>query len=271
MKIFTLNGAKAALNVFAGVCIFTLIYFGFLHNSGAVLVSGEPVRTSYIALIINGFGHGACGTREFLYLDIPFTAGVMPGSPHTGDEARRLVANGKEIMIYMPMEARNMRGVRLPDIHIMDAHTKADTRAAILKAHEQIRDARGITNHLGSRVMENEELVETILSTAAQSKLYFVESPGLNRSKASEVAEGLGVKVYSANILLDGSGDIRRIERAIRSAAREANENGYAIAVGNLGEGGGKATAQAIINMRDELAQMGVVFVSFGELAAQLE
>jgi len=274
MKIFTLNGAKTALNVFAGICIVTLIYFGFLHNSGAVVVSGEPTQTSYLALIINGFGHGACGTREFMYLDIPFTAGVMPDSPYTDDDVRRLVANGKDLMIYMPMEARNMRGVRLPDIHIMDAHTKADARAAILKANEQIRDARGITNHLGSRVMENEELVETILSTAAQSKLYFVESPGINRSKASEVAEGLGelgIRVYTADILLDGSGDIRRIERAIRSAAREANENGFAIAVGNLGDGGGKATAQAIMNMRDELAQMGIVFVNMSELTARLD
>jgi len=270
MKILTLNGAKTALNIFAGICIFTLVYFGFIHNSGAVVVSGEPTRTSYLAVVINGFGHGGCGTREFMYLDIPMTAGVMPSSPYTQDDTLRLIANGKEVIIYMPMEARNMRGVRLGDVNIMDSGTKAEARAALLMALDQIRGARGITNHFGSRVMENEELVTTILSTAIESRLYFIDLHDASRSKSGEVAKELGINVYVPNVVLDGSGDVRRIERALRQAARHADENGFAIAVGNIGEGGGKATAQAIKNVSDELAGMGIVFVSMSELVAKL-
>ena len=271
MKILTLNGAKTALNIFAGICIFTLVYFGFVHNSGAVVVSGEPARTSYLAIVINGFGHGGCGTREFMYLDIPMTAGVMPAAPYTEADARRLTANGKEIIIYMPMEARNMRNVRLGDVHIMDSGTKVEARAALLLAIDQVRGARGIANHHGSRVMENEELVTTILSTASENRLYFIDLHDSSRSVASGVADGLGMNVYAPNVVLDGSGDVRRIERALRQAARQADENGFAIAIGNLGEGGGRATAQAIKNMRDELAEMGVVFVSMSELSAKLK
>jgi len=271
MKILTLNGAKTALNIFAGICIFTLVYFGFVHNSGAVIVSGEPARTSYLAVVVNGFGHGGCGTREFMYLDIPMTAGVMPGVPYTEDDTRRLIANGKEVIIYMPMEARNMRGVRFGDISIMDSGTRADARAALLMAIDQIRGAHGITNHLGSRVMENEELVTTILNTASENRLYFIDLHDASRSKASDVADGLGMNVYAPNVVLDGSGDVRRIERALRQAARQADENGFAIAIGNIGEGGGKATAQAIKNMRDELAQMGIVFVNMSELIAKMD
>jgi len=176
MKIFTLNGSKTALNIFAGICVFTLLYFGFVHNNNAVVVSGEPVKTSYLAIVIGGFGHGADGSRDFMYLDVPITAAVMPGAPYTEADARRLTANGKEVMIYMPMEARNMRGVNLPEINIMDSHTKAEARAALLKSIDQIRGAHGIMNHLGSRVMENEELLTTILSTAKEGNLYFVDS-----------------------------------------------------------------------------------------------
>jgi len=270
MKIFTLNGPKTALNIFAGICIFALIYFGFVHNSGAVVVSGEPVRTSYLAIVINGFGHSGGGTRELMYLDIPLTTGVMPGAPYAEDDARRLIANGKEVIIYMPMEARNMRGVRLPEINIMNSHTRAEARAAMLKSKDQIRGARGFSNHLGSKVMENEELVSTILNTAMESNLYFIDLHSANRSKAPELAEGLGMNIYVPDIALDSSSDIRRIERSLRRAAREADQNGFAIAIGNIGEGCGKATAQAIKNMSEELSQMGVTFVTMSELIAKM-
>jgi len=271
MKIFTLNAPRTALNFFAGLCVLTLIYFGFVHNREAVAVSGEPANTSYLAIIINGFGYGGVGVREFLYMDIPFTGGVIPGAPHTEDETRRLVANGKDVMIHMPMEARNMRGVWLPDIHIMNSHTKAEARAALLKAIDQIPSATGITNRYDSKVMDNEDLLTTILSTAMESNLYFVDSLAANRSKASEISEELGARVYIADIVLDGSSDVRRIERNLRRAARMADENGFAIAIGHIGPEGGRATAQAIHNMREELAQKGVVLVTMSELSQRMQ
>ena len=270
MRIFTLNGPKAALNIFAGICVFTLLYFGFLNNNSAVVVSGEPVKTSYLAIIIGGFGHNEPGTREIMYLDIPISAAVMPGAPHTEDEVRRLTANGHEITIHMPMEAGNMRGAVPPEINIMDSHTKAEARAALLKSIEQIPTARGIMNHQGSRVMENDELVTTILSTATESNLYFVDTLAANRSRASALSEELGAAVYAADILLDSSSDIRRIERSIRRAANLAEQNGFAIAVGDISTGNGRATAQAIRNMQEELAQMGVNLVSMSELRVKM-
>jgi len=271
MKTLTLNGPKTALNIFTCLCVFTLIYFGFIHNSGALPVSGEPVSTSYVAIIINGFGNGAEGTREFMYMDIPFTAAVLPGGTYTRDEARQLLANGKEVIIHMPMEARNMRNVTLPEINIMDSNTKAEARAALLKAIDQIPGATGINNHLGARVMENEELLTTILSTAQEHNLYFVDSLTENSSKALEIGENLGIQVYTAEILIDGRRDIRRIERNLRSAGEQAAEEGFAIVVGHVGQEVGKTTAQAIQNMYIELSQKGVHFVTMSELIEKLK
>jgi len=266
MKIFTLNGSKTALNIFAGLCLFTLVYFGFLHNSGAVAVSGEPAKTSYLAIVITGFGSGNDGTREFMYMDIPMTAAVMPASPGTVEEARQLLASGKEVIIHMPMEDRNMRNIQFPEINIMNSHTKGEARAALLKAIDQIPAATGIANYLGSRVMENEELLTTILSTTIEHSLYFIDTAA-NPSKASHMAENLGTKVFESNIVIDGSGDIGRIERNLRRAAAIAEEKGFAIAIGRVGPGGGRATAQAITNMKAELTSKGIVFVTLTELS----
>jgi len=80
----------------------------------------------------------------------------------------------------------------------------------------------------------------------------------------------LGATVYVPDILLDNSNDVRRIERSIRRAARQAEENGFAIAIGNLGTGNGPAKAQAIRNMQEELSQMGVRLVTVSELVGKV-
>jgi len=266
MKIFTLNGSRAALNIFAGLCIFTLIYLGFIHNSGTVAVSGEPPETVYLALVINGFGNSGDGTREFMYINVPFTGSVIPGSPHTEDETRQLLANGKEVLIHMPMEARNMKNLQFSDINIMDTYTKAEARAAMLKAIDQIRGATGISNYAGSAVMENTDLMTTVLSTAIEHDLYFVDTSDSKNTKAAGIAEELGTGFYVQDIFIDGTRDIGKIERNLRRAATVAENNGFAIAIGNIGPNGGRATAQAIMNIQSELAEKGVVLVTMSQL-----
>ena len=272
MKIFTLNGSKAALNIFAGLCVFTLIYFGFIHNSGTVAVIGEQAETSYLAIVINGFGFGdgGDGTREFMYMNIPFTGAVVPGGTYSREEAQRLLANGNEVVIHMPMEAVNMRSVRLPEINIMDSHTKAEARAALLKAIDQIHGAVGISPYMGSRVMENRELVTTILSTAVEHGLYFVDAQPAGGA-APELAKDIGVNIFTPDILIDNTRDIRRIERNLRRAAEIAGRNGFAVAIGHVGPQGGRATAQAIQNMQDELTEKGIAFITVSELMGILK
>lgn len=68
MKIFTFNGPKAAYNIFACVCLLAIVYFGFVKDM-AVAVSSEPVKTTYLAIIIDDFGNGGDGTKEFLYME----------------------------------------------------------------------------------------------------------------------------------------------------------------------------------------------------------
>ncbi|MDL2248320.1 hypothetical protein LJB89_01330 [Tyzzerella sp. OttesenSCG-928-J15] len=67
MKIFTFNGPKAAYNIFACVCLLAIVYFGFVKDM-AVAVSSEPVKTTYLAIIIDDFGNGGRRhKRVFIY------------------------------------------------------------------------------------------------------------------------------------------------------------------------------------------------------------
>jgi len=271
LKIFTFNGIKAAYNAFAAVCIVTLIYFGFLNNNTAVAVSGEAVKTTYLAIIIDDFGNGSDGTKEFMYMDIPFTGAVMPGCPNSGEEARQLLANGKEVIVHIPMEPNKGSKSWLPQGAVMADFTPDEARSAAQAAIEQIPGATGINNHMGSKVMENKELVLEILTMAKENNLYFVDSLTTGKSKAAEAAKEIGMQIYLRDVFLDSTKDISKIEKNIKKAGEVAVKENYCIAIGHVGAAGGKVTAQAIKNMLPSLSEKGVKLVTMSELISIME
>ena len=271
MKIFTFNGPKAAYKIFAGICVLTIVYFGFINNNGAVAASSEAVKTTYLAIIIDDFGNASDGTKEFMYMDVPFTGAVMPNCPHTEDEARRLLSNGKEVIVHIPMEATKGSKSWLPEGAIMADFTPEQARQATQSALNQIQGATGMNNHMGSKVMEDKKLVSEILSNAKENSLYFVDSLTTNKSKAKEAAEEMGTKVYTRNVFLDSTKDISKIEKNIKKAVDIALKENYCIAIGHVGQEGGKVTAQAIINMQDYIAEKGVRLVTMTELISIIE
>ena len=238
MKIFTFNGPRAASNIFAGVCVLTLIYFGFFNTNAAVTVSSEPVETTYLAIIIDDFGNGGDGTKEFMYMDIPFTGAVMPGCPNSVEEARQLLANGKEVIVHIPLEPNKGSKSWLPLGAIMADFTPDETRKAVQSAIDQIQGATGMNNHMGSKVMENKELVSEVLAVAKENNLYYVDSLTTNKSKAAEAAKEIGIPLYLRDVFLDSTKDISAVEKNIKKAIDVATKEGYCIAIGHVGQAG---------------------------------
>ena len=96
MKVFTLNGPKMANVAFAFLCMTIIVYVGFL-NHHTVVVTATITPTVPIALVVDGFGTGQSGTREFLYMDIAFSGIVDNTAPWAAEDERLLNASGKEI------------------------------------------------------------------------------------------------------------------------------------------------------------------------------
>jgi len=169
------------------------------------------------------------------------------------------------------MEATKGSKSWLPEGAIMADFTPEQARQATQSALNQIQGATGMNNHMGSKVMEDKKLVSEILSNAKENSLYFVDSLTTNKSKAKEAAEEMGTKVYTRNVFLDSTKDISKIEKNIKKAVDIALKENYCIAIGHVGQEGGKVTAQAIINMQDYIAEKGVRLVTMTELISIIE
>ena len=61
----------------------------------------------YIAVIIDDFGNQMAGTDAIANLPIPLTGAVIPGMPYAKEDAEKLHAAGKEIILHVPLEPIN--------------------------------------------------------------------------------------------------------------------------------------------------------------------
>lgn len=266
MKIFVFNGPKAINGVFTFIFAFIILYFGFFSEIKAVTVSSEPMKTTYLAIIIDDFGNDTDGTKEFMYMEAPFTGAVMPSMPHSYEEGKQLYENNKDVILHLPMEPVNGKRSWLPDKAILSQSTEDEAKEVVHFGLDEIRYCVGINNHMGSKVMEDEKLLRAVLEVAKEKNLVFVDSGTTNKSKARDIGEEMGITVLQRDIFLDGTKDVSKIEKNLKKAANIAMKKGYAVAIGHVGQEGGKATASAIKNTMPYFEENNVQLITISEL-----
>lgn len=245
MKVFVLNGPKIGYSLFGLFCFSILIYIGFAPQIDTVIASAEVTETTYVAVVISGFGSGVDGTKEFLYMDTPFTALVEPAMPFTNDEIR-LLSNGYRDVF-------------------LDITTPVTSTSEYLNIN--FNDIQGINIHGKSQIMQEKDIALPLLTLAKDNDLIVVDSLPKNKSITQSISEELNLTYFNKDIILDDTTDINKIEKNLRKAGDLADKNGYAVAIGHLGDKGGKSTAQAIKNISDEFEEKNIKFITLTELA----
>lgn len=244
MKVFVFNGPKVAYGLFGVLCFFVLLYVGFAPQIDTVIASADVAETTYVAVVIDGFGSGLEGTKEFLYMDIPYTAIVEPSMSHTSEEIRLLSQGSKDV--------------------ILDIRDPVCGISTILEL--DINNIQGIKISPKSRLMQDEEVALQLLSFAKEDNLILVNSDSKDKSISQNIIDELSLNLFQKDIILDETRDISKIEKNLKKAAEIASKNGYAIAIGNLGDKGGKYTAQAIKNISSEFEEKNIRFITLTEL-----
>lgn len=245
MKVFVLNGSKIGYSLFGLLCFFVLIYIGFGPQIDTVIASAEVTETTYVALVISGFGSGVDGTREFLYMDTPFTALVEPSMPYTNEEIRLLSNGNRDVFLDITTIVTNTSEFLNIDFNYI----------------------QGINIHGKSKLMQNKDIALQVLGLAKDNNLIVIDSIPKNRGITKSISEELNLPYFKKDIILDETKDINKIERNLRKAGDLADRNGYAVAIGNLGDKGGRSTAQAIKNISNEFDEKNIKFITLTELA----
>ncbi|WP_280768344.1 divergent polysaccharide deacetylase family protein [Salipaludibacillus daqingensis] len=219
---------------FIVICVIVLFTFTCIYN---LSVQAENLLTDRkAAIIIDDFGGVAKGTQEFLESDIPITVAVMPFLEQSTEIAEQANELGFEVIIHLPMEPKKGKRSWLGPNPITSDLSQDEVKQRVEEAIENVPHAKGINQHMGSKIVEEKETITTILNVIKDHDLYIVDSGTNPHSYISDISEQLGVPFAKRDLFLDNtlSSEDHVYDKAIQLADL-ATKGGSVIGIGHVG------------------------------------
>ncbi|MDZ7752048.1 MAG: divergent polysaccharide deacetylase family protein [Gammaproteobacteria bacterium] len=193
--------------------------------------AAEP-GSAYIALVMDDLGYRLKEGRETVALPRAVTLGFLPHTPHTPALAAAAVAEGHEIMLHMPMEARS--GKTLGPGGLTAAMARADLMGTFRQALDSLPAVAGVSNHMGSLLTTRAAPMGWLMEAMGDYPgLYFVDSRTAGASVAAAAARDHGIPHYTRDVFLDDDPSPEAIELQLARLEHKARTRGMALGIGH--------------------------------------
>ncbi|GAE24826.1 hypothetical protein JCM9140_779 [Halalkalibacter wakoensis JCM 9140] len=217
-------------------------YVGYLTLFLCLIVSSPSYSLAVTAtdhqaaIIIDDFGGDVRGVSSFLSGDVPVTVAIMPFMEQSTEQAKLAHEKGLEIIIHMPMEPKIGKASWLGPNAITSDLSNEEIRKRIEAAIENVPHAKGINNHMGSKIVENERIIRVILEVAAEKGLYVIDSKTSSASVIPKIARELNIPCGTRSIFLDDTHSSKQqVLKQMNSLLNMAKKHDDSIAIGHVG------------------------------------
>jgi uncharacterized protein len=245
--------------------VFVLILFLLIPFHTNAAENKKDANELKAAIIIDDFGGGTGGVRDFLEGDIPITAAVMPFTENSKAHAEWAHKNGFEVMVHLPMEPKRGKRSWLGPKPITVDLSKEEVRKRVEEAVKSVPYAVGLNNHMGSLAVENEEIVRIIVEVAKEKNLFIIDSGTSPGTKFPEIAKELGVPLLKRDVFLDDISSSSYVRKQMVRLAKVTEIKGKGIAIGHVGVTG-KVCSIGIFQAIDEFKKRNIKIVPVSEL-----
>ena len=247
-KAFFIFGIAVIFFVIAVVSF--VLYFGYGVREGrhenippapqiAKIEEPQPaplkphIPKARVAIIIDDMGRDIKTLKEILAIDAPISVAVLPFLPHSRDVAKEANLMGRDVLLHLPMEPKELSGNDPGEGALFTNMSEAQIASQVKKDVDAVPHITGINNHMGSKFTEDERLMRIVLDIAKKKNLFFLDSKTTNKSAAYRLAKNMGLKTASRQIFLDNTEDIAYIKGQITELINVAKKRGSAIAIGH--------------------------------------
>ncbi|WP_462411783.1 divergent polysaccharide deacetylase family protein [Neobacillus sp. Marseille-QA0830] len=244
------------------ILISLVVLFSFLV---ATPVKEAESTELMAAIIIDDFGGGVGGVRDFLEGSIPITAAVMPFTENSKKHAEWAHKNGIEVMVHLPMEPKHGKKSWLGPKPITVNLPTDEVKQRVYEAIKSVPYAVGLNNHMGSRAVENERIVRSIVEIAKEKNFYIIDSGTSPNSKFPEIAEELGVPLLKRDVFLDDISSSAYVSKQMTRLAKTTEIKGTGIAIGHVGVTG-KVCSVGVFQSLKEFEKRHIKIVPVSEL-----
>ena len=190
--------------------------------------------TAKLSFVIDDAGQNVETLQRYLVVPMPLAVAVLPKLALTKRSAALVRAAGKELMLHQPMQAENLDlwagpgaitpGMGLGEIKALIAENLAELGEGV----------RGLNNHEGSLITEDEVRIGAVLDAARENGIFFMDSRTSSRTKAPEAARIRRMQILERDIFIDNVLERDAMLTQIYEGLELANLYGKAIMIGHV-------------------------------------
>lgn len=187
-----------------------------------------------LAIVLDDAGY-AEGVVALLSLLPPQVAvAVLPNAPASAAVAEALRAQGRELLLHMPMEPEGNGAADPGEDALVVGLAPEEVRLRLEKALSVVGPVAGVNNHMGSRATTNRELMASFMRALSGRGLYFLDSRTTPATVAAAAAREAGIRALRRDVFLDVVEDEGAVRSALATAASLARSKGQAVAIGHV-------------------------------------
>jgi polysaccharide deacetylase 2 family uncharacterized protein YibQ len=214
-----------------------------------------------LAIIIDDIGNDRAAADSVLALNFPVTLSVLPHLPLSAEIAEEAHRRGDQVMLHMPMQSEGEDAK--PEYAELRVGMRAgEVNELLTSALDSVPHVVGVNNHQGSLATSNSALMAELMPALRQRGLFFIDSRTEKTTVAYDAAKKAGVRAASRRVFLDDVATREAVIAQLRLAAKDAQRDGSAIAIGHPKP----ATIAALEEEGPRLAASGIDFVFASDL-----
>ena len=239
-------------------CDWFALFWGVLFTLFCLPVAAASVQPK-IVLIIDDIGHRYSDHRA-LKLPREVTFSILPDAPLTTEMSELAHAQGRDIMLHMPMESFDGQDMGVDGLRVGMYENQMEV--LFDKVHMREFTYIGVNNHMGSRLTSMFNPMRAFMDILKNRDLFFVDSRTSVKTVAEEAALHAGIPVARRHVFLDHVIQHEAIEREFDRMLLLAREQGVAVAIGHPH----KVTMEILQRRLPELREMGIELATVSSL-----
>lgn len=219
-----------------------------------------PKRVGQIAIVIDDWGYSLNNLSILAQIKQPLTCAILPGLKNSNLIMQKIDALGFEILLHLPMEPKEK--MNLENNTLLLGMDKVTIERIFQQDLSNISLAKGISNHMGSRIAEEINTSRLIMEEVKKRKLYFFDSFVTHRSVYPALAKKIKVRFAKRDVFLDNQNDAEYIKKQLIKLKQLAKTKGIAVGIGH----DRKSTLLVLKEMLGQLEKEGYEFVFLSQV-----
>lgn len=220
-------------------------------------------ESPWVAIIIDDFGPPwkRSVTDGFLNSPYDITISIIPGNLQSKSIAERAIIADKEVFIHLPMEPEEEVAMSERDM-LFVYYDSLEVEVIIRRVLEEIPNAVGCNNHMGSKATRDEELMRCLAYSLKNNNLVFVDSRTVHQSVALPIMKEYQIPSVGRDVFLDTELDTSHISTQLSTLIDIAKRRGWSVGIGHTKE----QTLSVLIKELPRYEEDNIRFVSVGKL-----